>query len=215
MRRASSWRRRAYAVVLVGAWLGLGGAAQAPAGPPSCEAYLAAVSTELQQRLQRERIALLPSDPAKPGVVQGLVLFSQPYTQVWELLNQTARQREYRPEVTQIETLERFPDGVVDEHRIRILFMRLTYHLRYRFEPAAWHIEWALDPRFENGVEQIAGTWDLMDMKGDRTLGKFGTTVRVGAALPRALQDAVTRKKVPETLENVRQWVDANGRWRP
>ena len=206
-----------YAAGLVAAWLGLGAVAHAQALPrPSLgETSLAGFSTEVQQRLERERVVLLPSDPAKPDAVVGLVLFSQPRARVWELLNQTARQREYRPEITHIETIERLPDGVVDRHRIRILFIGLTYNLRYRMEPSTSHIEWALDPRFENGVEQIAGTWDLLDMNGDRTLGKFTTTVRVGAALPHALQDAITRRKVPDTLDNVRQWVDSSGRWRP
>lgn len=188
-----------------------------PAGPmpPAGEPFLRAISPELLPRLERERFLLLPSAKSAPGVVEGLVLFSQPHAQVWRLLGQTERQREYRPELVELTNVERFANGVVDRHRIRVLFIRLAYHLRYELDAGTWHIAWSLDPRYENGVQQISGSWDLFDLRGDRTLGRFGTTVRVGAGLPRSLQDAVTRKNVPETLDNVRQWVDSGGRWRP
>jgi hypothetical protein len=143
------------------------------------------------------------------------VLFDRPPAQVWSLLQRVERQREYRPELTHVAAVDRFENGVVDRHEIRVLFVQLAYHLRYEFRPDAWRIVWVLDPRFENDVQEISGSWDLFDLSGDRTLGRFGTTVRVGSALPRSLQDAVTRKNVPETLENVRRWVDSGGKWRP
>jgi len=33
--------------------------------------------------------------------------------------------------------------------------------------------------------------------------------------VPGFLQNGITRKNVPEGLDNTRQWVDSNGRWRP
>ena len=177
--------------------------------------YLRAISPDLLPRLERERLVMLPSDASAPGVAQGLVVFSQPYALVWRLLTQTERQREYRPELTEITNVERFENGVVDRHRISVLFVRLTYYLRYELDPAAWHIEWSLAPNYENGVQQISGTWDLFDLGGGRTLGRLGSTVRVGAVLPRSLQEAITRNKLSETLDNVRQWVDSGGKWRP
>jgi hypothetical protein len=214
------WLLRSGGLALVLAWGGAGASAagaEAPRQPepPAGEPFLAAVSPDLQPRLERERFLMLPSDAARPGLAEGLVLFSQPHRQVWQLLTQTERQREYRPELVELTRVERFANGVVDRHRIRVLFIRLAYHLRYELDPPAWHIAWSLDPHYENGIQQISGSWDLYDMRGDRTLGRFGTTVRVGAALPRSLQDAVTRKNVPETLDNVRLWVDSGGEWRP
>lgn len=184
--------------------------APAPAGP-----YLRAISPDLRQRLERERFVMLPSDAATPGLVQGLVVFSQPYALVWRLLAQTERQREYRKELTELTNVERFANGVVDRHRISVLFVRLTYHLRYELDPSTWHIEWSLAPNYENGMQYISGAWDLFDLGGDRTLGRLGSTVRVGSALPRSFQDAVTRKNLPETLDNIRRWVDSGGTWRP
>ena len=50
---------------------------------------------------------------------------------------------------------------------------------------------------------------------GSRTLARFGTRVSVSKAVPGFLQNGITRKNVPETLENTRKWVDSGGQWRP
>lgn len=183
--------------------------------PPPAEPYLKTLPAELRARLEREGTVMLPNDAATPGVAEGLLVFSKPYDQVWALLVQTERQREYRKELAEVTSIERFETGVVERHRIRLLFFGLTYHLRYEFTPSAWRIAWSLAPGHENGLEQIAGTWELLDLGGSRTIGRLGSTVRVGGGMPRSLQNAVTRKNLPETLDHVRRWVDSGGTWRP
>ena len=183
--------------------------------PPPAEPYLRAISPDLLPRLEREHFVMLPGDAANPGLAQGLVLFSKPYTQVWQLLTQTHRQREYREELAELTHFERTESAVVERHRIRMLFVGLSYHLRYEFDPSRCHIEWSLAPNYQNDIEQISGVWDLYTLGGDRTLGRLGTAVRVGKAMPKSMQDSITRAKVPESLENVRRWVDSDGKWRP
>jgi len=211
----ASWRLCGAALLLAWSTPEFAAADAALLAPPPAEPYLRSISPDLLPRLERERSLMLPSDAAAPGLVQGLVVFSKPYALVWRLLTQTERQREYRPELTELTNVERFANGVVDRHRISLLFVRLTYHLRYQLDPSTWHIEWSLAPNYENGMQDISGAWDLFDLSGDRTLGRLGSTVRVGSALPRSLQEALTRKNLPETLDNMRRWVDSDGKWRP
>lgn len=201
-------------------WAGAGASAagaEAPpqSEPPAGEALLAAFSPELQPRLERERFLMLPGEPGKPGLAEGFVLFSQPHAQVWRLLSQPERQREYRTDLTELTNVERFPNGGVDRHSIRVLFMRLTYHLRYELEPAAWRITWSLDPKYENSLQLLSGSWAFFALPGDRTLGRFGTMASVGTMLPSSLQDTLTRKTALETLGRVQLWVDSGGKWRP
>ncbi|MEN8161643.1 MAG: hypothetical protein ABFS41_16355, partial [Myxococcota bacterium] len=59
------------------------------------------------------------------------------------------------------------------------------------------------------------GYWELHELEGGRTLARFGTRVNVSAAVPGFLQNGITRKNVPESLDNTRQWIDSGGRWRP
>jgi hypothetical protein len=84
-----------------------------------------------------------------------------------------------------------------------------------RRDRATERLSWDLDPSFDNDLQRMQGFWELYELGEGRTLGRFGSTVDVGRAVPRMVQDALSRKTVLRTVENTRQWVDSDGRWRP
>jgi hypothetical protein len=143
------------------------------------------------------------------------VLFEKPRSRVVFLLTQPGRQTEYRPELRHIEVVERRSDTRVDEHRLRIMFTNVVYRLCMRRDPATERLSWHLDPSFDNDLRRMEGFWELYELDEDRTLGRFGSTVDVGRAVPRALQDVLSRMTVLRTVKNTRKWVDSDGRWRP
>jgi hypothetical protein len=143
------------------------------------------------------------------------VLFSQPPEKVWELLLQRERQQEFRPELTALSVTERDANGLLEEQHLKIAFLTVSYRLRDRFDAANRTLSWELDPSFESMLEHVSGYFELHELAGGRTLARFGTKVSVSPAVPGFLQNGITRKNVPETLENTRQWVDSDGRWRP
>jgi len=160
-------------------------------------------------------MVLLPSAGLPEGQVEALVLFSQPPDKVWELLLLRERQNEYRPELTSISVIERRADECVEEQHLKIAFLSIGYRLRDRLDPATRTLTWELDPSFESTLQHVSGYWELYELAGSRTLARFGTKVSVSPAVPGFLQNGITRKNVPEGLENTRQWVDSNGLWRP
>jgi len=145
---------------------------------------------------------------------RGFVIFEQPVSRVFMLLAQTARQKEYRSELESIETIESREDGGVDEHRMRIMFIEIRYHLLNRIDAAGRRIQWELAPGFESDLKRVEGSWELYALEDGRTLGVFGALVEVGSGMPSFLQDYVTRKNLPRTLERCRRWVDGDGRAR-
>jgi hypothetical protein len=187
----------------------------APAPPQSGWALLRAEPPALVAALLEEKIVLLdgPRGPHKHGggMSHAYVVFEQPAARAFELLADTARQGEYREEIDRLETVARLPDGCIDEHAIRILFVELVYRLRYHVDPVARRIAWQLDATFENPLGGIDGFWEIYELGPSRSLGRFGTSVDVGSALPAWLEEAVTRKNLPNTLEGCRRWVDAGG----
>ena len=98
---------------------------------------------------------------------------------------------------------------------MKIMFMAIDYRLRTHFDWEGARIWWELDPAFDNHLESVEGFWELFDLDGQRTLGRFGTRVSVGPALPEWLQDYATRKNLPQTMEHVRRWIDSGGTYRP
>lgn len=182
---------------------------------PQAATILATVSPDLVERLHERKVVLLPSEPGQEQFVSALVIFDQPRSRVMRLLAQTARQQEFRPELDGVETLEKTQDGVVDEHRLKILFVRIQYRLRNHFDYEQSRMWWELDPRFESSVRDLRGFWELYELEQERTLGRFGSRVDLGPALPSWLQDYATRKNVPATVDNIRRWIDSGGTYRP
>jgi ribosome-associated toxin RatA of RatAB toxin-antitoxin module len=204
-----------------GAWLALlaagaqGQAALPVERPASAQALLAAQPEDVREELMEERLVLLPSEGPPKGQVEALVLFAHPPDKVWELLLQRERQKEYRPEITSLSIVERSADRVVEEQHLRIAFLDVAYRLEDRLDHATHTMTWQLDPNFESTLQHVSGYWELHPLDGGRTLARFGTRVSVSSAVPGFLQNGITRKNVPESLENTRQWVDSDGRWRP
>lgn len=190
-----------------------------PEASPSAEDILAAQPRELVDRLMAENVLVLEEvqakGPLRGALISAYVLFEQPIDRVYRLLAQSARQTEFRPELTRIETVETGPDGQVDEQRLKILFQRYVFRIAYQLFPEQRRIEWHLDERFENDLAHVSGFWALYAMADGRTLGRSGSSVDVGPAVPAILQDWITRKNVPETMRRVRMWVNSGGRYRP
>lgn len=180
---------------------------------------LAGAPPEVVNRLFDEKVVVLsgsePRSQGDPRQVRALVLFAKPRSRVIQLLLQTARQIEYRPELEKVETVERFPNGEVDLQEMRIMLVRVSYWLRYQWDVPAGRISWGLDPRFPNGVRATDGSWELEEVDAGHTLGRFGTRVDVGPALPALLEEFATRNNLPQTLDRCRRWVDSDGTYRP
>ena len=98
---------------------------------------------------------------------------------------------------------------------LKILFQRYVYRIEYRLFPGRRRIEWHLDERFDNDLDKMSGYWELYEMPDGRTLGRSGTSVDVGPSVPAFLQDWITRKNLPRTMDRVRLWVDSGGTYRP
>ena len=181
--------------------------------PASAQALLDSQPDALVEELLEDRLVLM--EGADAGLVEALVLFSVPPDQVWDLLIQRERQSEYRPELKQIEVIERDPDGLLEEQHLRIAFLSVSYRLKNKFQPEQRTFTFEIDPSYESMIQHVSGYWELHPLEGGRTLARFGTRVNVSAAVPGFLQNGITRKNVPESLENTRRWIDSGGKWRP
>jgi hypothetical protein len=194
------------------------GAAQAAVPnerPASAQALLDSQPDELVEELMQQRRVLMKAEGGDAGLVEALVLFAKPPEEVWPLLIQRERQKEYRPELTAVEIVQREENGLVEEQHLKIAFLKVGYRLNDRFDPVTHTLTFVLDPSYDSPLEHVSGYWELHALDGGRTLARFGTRVSVSKAVPGFLQNGITRKNVPETLENTRKWVDSGGQWRP
>ncbi len=184
---------------------------------PRAEDVLVDYSLAIRKSLESDGVVMLESaGPDHPkGSIAALVLFDKPRERTYRMLAQAERQKEYQSDVSEIVHIERFDGGQVDEHRIKMMFVKIAYRLKFALDPSSRTILWGLDDRFDNGVEHISGSWELWEHGDAQTLGRFATLVRVGKGLPKWLEESVSRTRVPGTVKSAREWVNSDGRWRP
>lgn len=182
--------------------------------PASAQALLDSQPDDVVEELMEERLVLMKASGDK-GLVEALVLFARPPDEVWPLLIQRERQKEYRPELTSVAIVKQEGNALVEEQHLKIAFLSVGYRLNDHLDPETRTLTFELDPTFESALEHVSGYWELHALEGNRTLARFGTRVNVSDAVPGFLQNGITRKNVPETLDHTRQWIDSGGQWRP
>ena len=178
------------------------------------EAWLAGAPAKLSRALERKGFALEDPTPHGncPGLVPAIVVFEHPPDTVFSLLIQTERHAEFMKSLDAASPVSRAPDAHVDRQEIRILFTRISYHLRHQWDSGSRRIWWDLSPDHPNDLRAIGGYWELHPLGEGRSLGLYGTYVDVGPVIPRRLQASLTRKNLRAAVENIRTWVNAQGR---
>jgi hypothetical protein len=185
---------------------------------PDADAVLAQEPQQIAAQLHAKKLVVVKgSDAEDPSFVLAYVVFERSPDQVVVLLSQAERQPEYRPEIESVRTIRRFENGRVDEQRMKLVFQPLVYRLVYARDAEGGRVSWALDPEFDNDLRRMEGFWEFYPFASApaRTLGRFGSTVDVGPAVPAFVQRNLTRKTVLRYVDHTRRWVDSNGTWRP
>jgi len=170
----------------------------------------------LLARVENEHVVTLDAGGVQGAdrvkVAEALVLFEQPLATVLQLLASTSRQTEYRPELRSLHIVKATEQSNLAEYTLRVMLITLRYRVQTDWDFAQGRIWWSLDPNFPNELKTLDGLWELRALDERRTLGHMSTRIDLGPALPAALQDYATRKKLPESIDQVRRWVDSNGR---
>ena len=94
----------------------------------TAETILATQPARIRDRLMEKNVIVMQEmgdeGPLSGGFIMAYVIFGQPLDRAYRLLSQSARQIEFRPELTSIETIEVSESGGIDVQRLKILFQR-------------------------------------------------------------------------------------------
>lgn len=167
------------------------------------------------EKLLEKRSVVLPRGDDDFEGFRALVIFDAPPAQVMRLLSQGTRQAEYRPELREVRAVGRHEGRSIEQHRLRIAFINVVYRVSTHVDFEKFRIAWELDARYDNDVERVEGYWEIAALTDGRSLGHFATIVDVGPAVPNFLEYVLTARLLPDSIENMRRWVDSKGRYRP
>lgn len=186
-------------------------------GIPTADEMLASEPPEIVEELIARRVLMMKDISDREGgtLFTALVIFEQPRRQVIDLMKQVSRQPEYRDDIHKLEVIHEEEFVRIDEQTLKVMFTKIVYRVRLERDPVTDRMTWELDETFDNDIARVNGFWEFFEFEDGRTLGRFGSIVDVGPAVPSFIQDSLTKKAVVKTVENTRLWVNSNGKWRP
>jgi hypothetical protein len=86
--------------------------------------------------------------------------------------------------------------------------------VRHQWDDKKFRTWWALDPTYKNDLKHLEGYWHLYYMDDTHTFARYGTKLVVKDFIPKTVQEALTRRDLPASLESVRKRVNSHGTYK-
>jgi len=206
--------------LLILAAAGIWAAAGPPPGAPTDqnpEAYKGLSAQDIG-RLKKGEVIIIKKigreESTSDAFIKAAMIVNQPIDKVYTLMAQDARQAEYVPYLDKVVQVQTYSDGDNIEEHLKILFIRLVFRVRWYHYPQKYLLQWNLAPEFKNDLKRLEGFWQFYYIDDNRTLCRYGTISETGFGIPKSVQDFLTRRDLPEALNNQKLWFESNGAWR-
>jgi hypothetical protein len=145
----------------------------------------------------------------------GAVVIDRPVAVVWSTLTRYEDKAEYQPRVKQVTVLEKQPDRVRARFEVDASVTTAKYTAWFTFDEQAHVIRWTLDHSApDNTIAAADGDYRLFELSPTQTLVVYRTYVDSGRIVPRALQDYIARKSIPNLLRAVKKRIESGGTYK-
>ena len=176
------------------------------------------LTPEQIERVKQGEMVIL-EEPAQEGqsdsrLIRCAMILDQPIDKVWELLIYTPNQEKYLSELNRAELVKRQEDQDFIIFYVKLLFISLDYQVNHHFEHDNYYMWWKLDPEYDNDLAHLEGYWRLYRIDENHTLARYGTKLVVADLIPNSIQEYLTRKNLPASLDATRKFINSGGKYR-
>lgn len=170
------------------------------------------------ERVKKGEIVIADTRTDVEGGGQALIkvamIFDVNIKEAYRIIRETDKQCEYIESCDENILIERTATYDIVEFHVKILSWQLKYRVKHQWNDAKFTTWWALDPTFKNDLKHLEGYWKLYYLDDNHTLARYGTKLIVKEFIPKAVQEALTRRDLPKTLEAVRKRVNTHGAYK-
>jgi hypothetical protein len=187
-------------------------AAAADAGVPTGRRYLEALPRQAREAVLKDGLVILDQPVASAGstLVQAVVRFDRPRSEVYALLSHPADQHTFVPHIEVSRPYgERTPQGERDDFEVKVLAFSFKYRTQHWFYPEESRVEWSLDRTGGADLDEQLGFWQLYELDERTTLAEFGTHIRATGPVLDLFRSLGERNTVVEMLTAFRRHVDS------
>ena len=147
---------------------------------------------------------------------KAVVLIDAPPGEVWHTITDHENYAEFMPSLVRCEVLEDTGRDKLVSYHVKLVWVDIHYHLRLQLDPERMHIEYRLDRTLpHDNIADAAGAWDLEPVSGGkRTRLNYTVYLDAGRFVPRFVERSLSKRQLPQILENVRRRVLSGGTWK-
>jgi ribosome-associated toxin RatA of RatAB toxin-antitoxin module len=113
---------------------------------------------------------------------------------------------QFMPRVKATEVYLRTDTAVNVKFTIEVVLVKVTYYLTHKVDRAAGIITWTLDKSKPNEIAATDGFWGLKPYK-DGTLVYYSVSADTGRAIPKTIEDYLTKKDLPNIINSIKKRV--------
>lgn len=149
------------------------------------------------------------------GMIEAAIIFNQPIDKVWELLvTKCDEQNKFLPYLEKSTLLKKEGNHMFIDFYLKIMNVGMDYRVDHIIEKDKYYFHWALDPSYKNKLKTLKGYWRFYYIDDTHTLARYGTWFEIGIGVPEFVQSFLIKRDLPESLNNVKKFVDSGGKWR-
>jgi carbon monoxide dehydrogenase subunit G len=197
---------------------GIAGAEDAEVLRDPVAATLKNLSEKDQKKLDEGKVIFVSrsektDEGADAGIGWAIGIINATPDVVWAVLEDYKNYPDYMPRVEAIESYELEGD---DEQfglkfTLGILFRDLVYHIKQRNEAENHTITWEKDLDFADDFTKNNGQWILRSYEENKTLAFYTVDIATNRFIPKALQNFLLKRDLPDVIEALRQEVETDG----
>jgi len=210
----------ALGAVLIGLMLAVPTVAAPPASAPTIKDAEATegLTDDAVERAKKGEIVIANTQARSEGtasaMIQAAMLFDVPIHEAYRIVRETDKQCEYLESCDKNILIERTSSYDIVEFHVKILAWEIKYRVKHHWDDKKFRTWWALDPSYKNDLKHLEGYWRLYYVDDNHTFGRYGTKLVVKDFIPKTVQEALTRRDLPSSLEAVRKRINSHGAYK-
>jgi ribosome-associated toxin RatA of RatAB toxin-antitoxin module len=147
------------------------------------------------------------SEANHENFASGLIAHSP--RRVWTVLTDFEKWPSFMPHITGTQVTRTSGTRTWVHQTFRIVFLGMQHTTIYQLDPHFGRLSWSLDPTQRHDLKSSQGRWSLIRANdGQQTLVRYGTAVDAGRAVPKFVEDMLTRRSLSSLIINLRSEVE-------
>ncbi len=93
---------------------------------------------------------------------------------------------------------------------LKVVIKKVKYHCMHSFDKGKGEIKFWLDDNQKNDIKSTEGLWKVIP-RGDKCFIAYTVSVDTGVAIPKAIQDYLTKKDLPNVVKAAKMRIESGG----